>query len=1211
MRPSPRLLPETTAGSLPRELRSFRDYHLGETILVCGCGSSMNQIAAPERFITIGVNDVGRLFDPDYLVVLNPRGQFMPGRFQYVERSRAKAVFTQLDLGINHPHIVRFQLGRRGQADFSDPGVLSYTRNSPWLAVCLAAHMGARRIGILGVDFTDHHFFAQTGKHVLAGEFQQIDQEYRDLYHRCSQRGIELFNLSRTSRLTALPKISPQEFLPSPPPPEGIKDRKVFFVNYSFLSCGNVFRDGLANAASELQLESETASWDDPQLPQRVKAFQPDMLFVVHGRKFSARWGAQFADHKSAIWLLDEPYEVDNTQAYSRLFSTVFVNDPATLDRHRNANYLPVCYDPVIHTYLAAEESGRVGSGYAVGFVGGCNPRREEALGRLARRKLLSYVVGGPWTDPSVRGVSLSANIPAEETARLYRRTRIVINVFRSRHHYNREGVAAFSLNPRVYEALACGALVISEHRPEIDLICPELPVFRSDEELAIEIERHLADPDLFARVRKACIRRLASHTYAQRLGTAISTVLGGEANAQRSSQPQHYIPNKLGEQKNPGELPEVLAGWEADSQCARVLSDGSAILRKEFARTPGSERGLTGTTSYRNLVLEFELRMEGEAEFIAKIHQAEARNQLSNSYHLMCRGTRAYLARHNHVFANFSLPAGSWTQIALSWHDGVLMIRHRGAEVARASDQMLGSGFCFLGLKGGSIELRNIRTRTPDSAAPAISPSWYRILVARREGIRPKVSILTTVYDRVDCLERCIQSVEALRFRDFEHIVVADSPPADVLARIQDLVARHSQNSRSLSFANLAKRHQDWGMAPAAAGLERARGEYVCFLSDDNGYLPRHFDNLVRALDRDPQLGFVYSSCLYDGRRILNGATPRPGGIDLGQPLFRRDLFDRYPGGKLPFHEFGWDWRMIEQFLKSGVRWRHVNDATFIFRLAKYPQHMAAPSPSSLISYCIACYRPKYARQLIDELIGKTTASYEILLWINVADPGFDEFVASRCASGAPIRVIGRTPENIGMAAYPRLFEASRGEMVAQIDDDVVCVSPRVAERAKEVFDRFPQVGMLTADVWQDEYTTGARPPMAHYRPFNIEHGLYDGPIDGWFAVYRKSSLVVCRNIKAARYFPLGCAIKSQLGSIGQCGLLCTRMKVFHVVDPAYVWYFGMLESEVAKYRELGRQDQVDFYTSAREKLPPAIDLSHRVERIRQTLALDPTSAR
>ncbi|MGH8477125.1 MAG: hypothetical protein ACRER2_15365 [Methylococcales bacterium] len=100
--------------ALPRDLPGFRNLHAGETLVVCGCGASLKDFRPPGNLITIGVNDVGRLFDPTYLVVLNNRQQFSGDRFRHVEQSRAQAIFTQLDLGIRHPHIVRFRLGRYG-----------------------------------------------------------------------------------------------------------------------------------------------------------------------------------------------------------------------------------------------------------------------------------------------------------------------------------------------------------------------------------------------------------------------------------------------------------------------------------------------------------------------------------------------------------------------------------------------------------------------------------------------------------------------------------------------------------------------------------------------------------------------------------------------------------------------------------------------------------------------------------------------------------------------------------------------------------------------------------------------------------------------------------------------------------------------------------------------------------------------------------------
>ena len=90
---------------------------------------------------------------------------------------------------------------------------LDYTQNSPYVAVCLAMHFGAKRIGLLGVDFTDAHFFGKTGRHALTGKIPQIDAEYAQLAAAIRAQGVELVNLSPVSRLAALPRESLDRFV--------------------------------------------------------------------------------------------------------------------------------------------------------------------------------------------------------------------------------------------------------------------------------------------------------------------------------------------------------------------------------------------------------------------------------------------------------------------------------------------------------------------------------------------------------------------------------------------------------------------------------------------------------------------------------------------------------------------------------------------------------------------------------------------------------------------------------------------------------------------------------------------------------------------------------------------------------------------------------------------------------------------------------------
>lgn len=203
-----------------------------------------------------------------------------------------------------------------------------------------------------------------------------------------------------------------------------------------------------------------------------------------------------------------------------------------------------------------------------------------------------------------------------------------------------------------------------------------------------------------------------------------------------------------------------------------------------------------------------------------------------------------------------------------------------------------------------------------------------------------PRVSIVTTVYDRVPCLRRCLRAMQHSTYRDFEQIVVSDDPPIETLAEIVAVCREFG-----VQHLNLPVRTNDWGISPAQAGLKASRGEFVCFLSDDNAYLPDHFPPLVAALDADPGLGFVYSSCLYAGTRELRLSPPMGAGIDLGQPLFRRSALQTHFHDELPARGvFSWDWELIRALIYDhGARWQHIDEASFIFRLEVYPSIVEA----------------------------------------------------------------------------------------------------------------------------------------------------------------------------------------------------------------------------------------------------------------------------
>jgi hypothetical protein len=220
------------------------------------------------------------------------------------------------------------------------------------------------------------------------------------------------------------------------------------------------------------------------------------------------------------------------------------------------------------------------------------------------------------------------------------------------------------------------------------------------------------------------------------------------------------------------------------------------------------------------------------------------------------------------------------------------------------------------------------------------------------------------------------------------------------------------------------------------------------------------------------------------------------------------------------------------------------------------------------MISYCIAVLRPIYARMLIEDLLRKAAVPYAILVWLNVDDAELRAFLDSLNTDGRPRRIIGRSPDNTGMCAYRTLFTAARYELITQIDEAVLRISPEIAERAAVIFWAFPKVRQIVADTWQDEFTTGGRPPIGSYRLVDSDSGLYHGPIDGWFSIYHRSIFPHLLAIPYASYFYLSGTVKQQLSRTGLRGLLCTRMKVFHATGTEYASYFRMQDFEIAKYR-------------------------------------------
>src|SRR5262249_93494 len=140
-----------------------------------------------------------------------PESSFKRDRWKYIRNTNPPYFLSQYKLNVLAQNYVQFQLGRFGKVDFSNPNVLHYTQNSPYIALNLAVHLVPKKIGVYGVDFTDDHFSEKTGRHVLTGQLEEINRQFKQLDEACRALGIDVINLSPESQITAFRKGSIEE----------------------------------------------------------------------------------------------------------------------------------------------------------------------------------------------------------------------------------------------------------------------------------------------------------------------------------------------------------------------------------------------------------------------------------------------------------------------------------------------------------------------------------------------------------------------------------------------------------------------------------------------------------------------------------------------------------------------------------------------------------------------------------------------------------------------------------------------------------------------------------------------------------------------------------------------------------------------------------------------------------------------------------------
>jgi len=189
------------------------------------------------------------------------------------------------------------------------------------------------------------------------------------------------------------------------------------------------------------------------------------------------------------------------------------------------------------------------------------------------------------------------------------------------------------------------------------------------------------------------------------------------------------------------------------------------------------------------------------------------------------------------------------------------------------------------------------------------------------------KITVVVSTFNRCSILPRAIKSVLGQYFQDWELIIVDDCSTDKT-----EQVVKKFKDDR-IRYIKLGK-NSGSDTHPKNVGIKEAKGEYVCFLDDDDEYFSDHLQVLYNQMKGE---GY---DIIYGDRIVYNEHYKQSFvGISndfnmpmLGQmnyiamcdPLIKRSALIEVGGFDETLPKFV-DWNLWVRLGKAGFKWRHI----------------------------------------------------------------------------------------------------------------------------------------------------------------------------------------------------------------------------------------------------------------------------------------------
>jgi len=208
----------------------------------------------------------------------------------------------------------------------------------------------------------------------------------------------------------------------------------------------------------------------------------------------------------------------------------------------------------------------------------------------------------------------------------------------------------------------------------------------------------------------------------------------------------------------------------------------------------------------------------------------------------------------------------------------------------------------------------------------------------------QPKISVILTSYNRPYWLDKAIRSIYEQGYQNWELLILDDySTRNEVIHVIRRWQIQDPRIKRLIVPRKVGYVSPLWNM-----GLDQARGDYICFLDDDNMRRKEYLQELMRkALETEADITVCESSLIDSEDRIrIHNLRRHPVGskqpdlgrllqrnfIDSGEMLIKRDVFEKvgWFDERLTTEE---DWDFVCRSVAKGMKFYFLSEPFALYR--------------------------------------------------------------------------------------------------------------------------------------------------------------------------------------------------------------------------------------------------------------------------------------